>query len=119
MDRREQTILQSFSSAFRGLRHMLRERNFVIQVALGLLALILVFVFKLTWIELIVIILLIGFVLSLETINSAGEKVLDLITREHHPEVAVIKEILAGSVLIASITALVIGMLIFIGAILK
>ena len=58
--------------------------------------------------------ILIGGVLSLETINSSIEKLCDLISMDIDPRIKTIKDLSAGAVLIFSVIALVIGCLIFI-----
>lgn len=119
MARPKQTLVASFRSAFRGIGHQLKERNFIIQITIGVVVCILSFILALTVVELMVIALLFAFVLSTEAVNSACERMLDFITTEQHPEVGRIKEVLAASVLINSIIAALIGILIFGNAILR
>ena len=45
--------------------------------------------------------------------NSACERMMNFVTREHSKEVAHIKEILAAAVLIYSLVAVIAGLLIF------
>ena len=58
----------------------------------------------------------IGMVISLEMINSAIERYCDLVTTDFHPGIKIIKDVAAGAVLIASITSLIIGLIIYIPA---
>lgn len=110
---KNQNLLNSFFSAFRGIKHALRERNFVIQIMLGVVAMSLALALELTRDEKIIIIMLIAFVLATEALNSACERILNLVTKEHNAEVARIKEILSSAVLIYSVAALIIGIWIF------
>ena len=96
-----------------GIKHVLRERNFVIMIMVGIAAITLSLALGLSRNEKIIILLLVAFALSSEAMNSACERILDLLIPHHHAEVARIKEILAGSVLIYSIAALIIGIWIF------
>jgi len=48
-----------------------------------------------------------------ELINTAFEEVVNLITREYHPLAGIIKNIAAGAVLVAALTALWIGYIVF------
>ena len=89
-------------------------RNFRIQVFCGLISIVLCFLLKIQGWELIAILLLIGGVLSLETINTSIEKLCDLISLDRDPKIKTIKDLSAGAVLIFSVIALVIGCLIFI-----
>ena len=89
-------------------------RNFRIQVFCGLISIVLCLLLKIHSWELIAILLLIGGVLSLETINTSIEKLCDLISMDIDPKIKTIKDLSAGAVLIFSVIALVIGCLIFI-----
>lgn len=89
-------------------------RNFRIQVGCGVVSLALCIFLNVQGWEWIAVLLLIGGVLSLETINSSIEKLCDLITIERDPKIKTIKDLSAGAVLIFSIISLVIGCLIFI-----
>ena len=52
-------------------------------------------------------------VLSLELMNTAIEKICDLITKDIHPVIKVVKDISAAAVLIAAIGSLFTGAIIF------
>lgn len=60
-----------------------------------------------------IVVFLIGFVLTAEAFNTAIEKICDFIHPELHPKIGKIKDIAAGGVLIAVLTAVVIGLIIF------
>lgn len=57
--------------------------------------------------------LAIGLVLSVESLNTAVEKVCDFIHPEHHSKIGFIKDVASGAVTFAALTALVIGLLIY------
>ncbi len=107
-------LTRSFKYAGRGLWQVFREeQSFRIQVALGLLVLILALCFRVkTW-EAIALLLVIVMVLVLELINSIFERMVDVLKPRMHPYVETVKDIMAATVLIASIGALVVGLLIF------
>lgn len=113
MAKRRQSLPQSFRSAFRGIAHALRERNFKIQVFIGFLAVVFSFAFDIAPLEKFVIIILIALVLAAEMFNSALERVFDVVAEEEDPEIAEAKELLAGAVLVFAIAAVVIGIWIF------
>lgn len=56
----------------------------------------------------------IAFVLIAETVNTAIENLCDLYSEDYHSKIKKIKDVAAGSVLIASIAAVVIGAIVFI-----
>jgi diacylglycerol kinase (ATP) len=63
--------------------------------------------------EWLFILITIGFVFFAEAVNTAIEKIVDRLMPEKHPVAAKAKDLAAGGVLIAAITALIIGILIF------
>lgn len=108
------TFLKSFVFAFAGILEMIRnERNFKIQSAILVAVCLAGIYFKITQTEWLIIGSLSGLVLSLETMNSAIEKVCDLFTTETDQRIKKIKDIAAGSVLIASLFAAIAGIVIF------
>lgn len=64
--------------------------------------------------EWMALVLSMGLVWTAEAINTAVEFLGDAITMHHHPLIGRAKDVAAGGVLIASITAAIIGMLVFI-----
>ena len=105
----------SFVYAFRGIFYTLRtQHNIWIQLALMLLALVLGFVYDITRMEWIAIAAVSGLVLSLEIVNTAIETFLDARYPEQDKKIGLVKDLAAGAVLMASIAALVVGLLIFI-----
>jgi undecaprenol kinase len=110
-----ETFLKGFVHAIEGIfSSWALGRNFRIQSIIGIVALGLCITLNLLIWEWIVVLILIGGVLSLETINSSIEKLCDLISMDIDPRIKAIKDLSAGAVLIFSVIALVIGCLIFI-----
>lgn len=89
-----------------------KEQSFRIQVFIGLIVILLMFVLKLNPLEKSVLIIVIAMVLSLELINSQIERFLDVIQPSYQPEVKLIKDISAAAVLIAALGAIVVGVVI-------
>ena len=104
-----QGIMQFFS----------RDRNGKIQLVIGIVAIILGFTVSLTSYQWLLVLLCIGLVISLEMINSAIERYCDLVTTDFHPGIKIIKDVAAGAVLVASIMSLIIGLIIFIPALVQ
>ena len=108
-------FFNSLGFAFSGIIQSWKiGQNFKIQVGCGLVSLVLCVLLNVQGWEWIVVLILIGGVLSLETINSSIEKLCDLISMDIDPRIKTIKDLSAGAVLIFSVFALVIGCLIFI-----
>ena len=107
-------FLSSFQFAIKGVRLAVAEQlNIKVQLAGALIAVLAGFCFQITVTEWCVVVLCIGLVLALEVMNSAIENLVDLVTTERNPMAGKIKDMAAGAVLIASVTATIIGILIF------
>ncbi|HEX7902540.1 MAG TPA: diacylglycerol kinase family protein [Chitinophagaceae bacterium] len=64
--------------------------------------------------EMIALILAIGFVWVSEIFNTAIEAIMDHVSPDQHPKVKLIKDVSAAAVLVSSLTAIVVGLIIFI-----
>ncbi|WP_374330948.1 diacylglycerol kinase family protein [Soonwooa sp.] len=105
---------KSFYYTFKGLFWLLKnERNFQIH-CLGLLFnLILIFYFKLqTW-EIIAVLSITFGVMIAEALNTCIEQICDFIEPNFDKRIGVIKDIAGAAVLIASILAVVVGILVY------
>lgn len=104
----------SFKYAFEGLVSALKqEPNLKFHLLTGILVIIISFILNISKLDFIIIILLIGLVISVELTNTAIEAVVDHVIKTNHPGAKLAKDISAGAVLIAAITAAVVGLLIF------
>src|SRR5690625_536801 len=113
LDLKDKKGLIGFSYAWNGLKIMAKERNFRIHLLATLIVIIAGLYFKLNPIEWTAIIFVIGIVLISETFNSVIEQMIDYIKPDIHPTAKIIKDMSAGSVLLASIIAIIVGMIIF------
>lgn len=108
------SLFKSFNYAFKGVRQVFREeQNFRFQVLLGFLVLILAAWLRVQIWEAVILIIVIILVLVLELINSIFERLVDVLKPRIHPYVQTIKDIMAATVLISSVGAVIIGILIF------
>jgi diacylglycerol kinase len=112
--------LKSFEYAINGLKILIiEEHNSRIHLLAAFIALIAGFLLKISLTEWIAIIFSIGLVLTFEIINSSIENFADFISPEQHNVIKKIKDLSAAAVLISAITALIIGLIIFIPKILE
>jgi diacylglycerol kinase (ATP) len=112
--RRVPSILDSFNWAFEGIIHVLRtQRNLRIHFAIAIAVIAAAAALGVDRIELIVLLLAIAFVLVAEMVNSAIEGAIDVSTTSFDPNAKLAKDVAAGAVLIASVTAIAVGYLIF------
>jgi diacylglycerol kinase len=106
--------LRSFKHAFRGLFILLKtEHNARIHLVASVLVIGLGFIFKISSAEWILISVVIGIVCLTELINSAIEKLSDIIEPSKNEKIRDIKDFSAAAVLVAALTAAVTGILIF------
>jgi diacylglycerol kinase len=104
----------SFKYAFQGvLSAFLTEPHLKLHFLAGFITIIAGVFFQLSQLEWIAIITMIGFVLSLELTNTAIEAVVNGFTSEIHPAAKMAKDISAGAVLIAAMTAATVGITVF------
>lgn len=107
-------FLKSFLFAFRGIRDAFREqRNLKVQVLITVVVIGAGFYFNITTIEWCLILMSVGLVIGLEILNTTVENLVDLVTQEWKPHIGKIKDMAAGAVLIASVIALVVGVIVF------
>lgn len=106
---------KSFRYAFEGIQAFFRsEPNAVIHLLATLLVIILAIIFPVNRTEAIALVLATGFVWATELFNTAIEKMLDFVTTERHTSIKFIKDVAASAVLVAALTALCTGALVFI-----
>lgn len=109
-----QPFLASLRRAFRGLALAFEgEANVRREVAILLVVLSVCLVLPLQVWELIAVIFVAAFVCVVEFVNTALERLMNLVKPQFHEEVRDIKDLSAGAVLIAACTAAVVGLLVF------
>lgn len=107
--------LKSFVFAFRGIFFAFKSgHNLWIQSLIGLLVILAGIWFDVNKTEWLILLICIGMVISAEIVNTAIEKMVDLISPDFNTKAGQIKDLAAGAVLVLSIAAAVIGLLIFI-----
>ena len=111
--------IKSFGFAFNGFKILIKEEhNARIHLFAAACVLIAGFALKISTFEWIAIVFAIGFVITLEIINSAIENISNFISPEKHESIKKIKDLAAAGVLLSAVTALIIGLIIFIPKIL-
>jgi len=111
---RPPSVLDSFNYAFEGIIHVLRtQRNMRIHFLAAAVVLVAAIAIGVSRLELIALMISIAFVLIAEMINTAIEGAVDVSTTSFDPNAKLAKDIAAGSVLIATVNAVVIGYLVF------
>ena len=105
----------SFKYATEGIMYALvEEQNLIIMILGGVIALALSLILKITRVEFIIVLILIGIVIAFELINTSIEAVIDLIIEERNKYAKIAKDCAGGAVLVIDFIALMIGLIIFI-----
>ncbi len=113
-------FLKGFVYAFNGLVIFFRhERNGRIQLLIAVLVVLLGFIFHISAAEWMIVLGCIATVLSFEMINSAIEKLCNLVHPAYHPAVKTIKDVSAAAVLFVSLISAIAGVIIFLPKILQ
>jgi len=106
--------LKSVNYALKGaIKLITTEHSVMVQFSLGIIMLIAGIFFQITATEWLFQTLAIGLVMSVEGLNTAIEKIADFIHPDYHERIGFIKDIAAGAVFFAAITAIIIGLIIY------
>lgn len=106
--------LKSVTFAVKGaLKLITTEHSVMVQFSIGILMTIAGFYFNISRTEWLFQTLAIGFVMSIEGLNTAVEKIADFIHPNYHERIGFIKDIAAGAVFFAALTAIAIGTIIY------
>lgn len=114
-------MIEGFKRFKRSMRHALdglswafsHEKNFRIELIIGLFVVAFITIFDVKIWEAIVLLLMIMWVLIFELINTVVERVVDILKPRIHPYARLIKDLMAGVVLISATVSIVVGFLIF------
>lgn len=110
-----QKFIRGFGYALAGLAYVFKTQlNFKVHCCAVVLTVLLGFYLDLFVSDWLWILLACGLVLMAELFNTALEVLVDLVSPEIHPKAKIIKDVSAAAVLIAAMTALGIGLFVFI-----
>ena len=106
--------LKSVTFAFKGaVKLITTEHSVMVQFSIGLALTFAGFYFGISKTDWLFQILAIGLVMSIEGLNTAVEKIADFIHPDYHQRIGFIKDIAAGAVFFAAVTAIIIGLIIY------
>ena len=106
--------LKSMVFALKGAFKLITtEHSVMVQSSLAVLMTLAGFYFGINRMEWMMQILVFGLVLSIEGLNTAVEKIADFIHPDYHQRIGFIKDIAAGAVFFAALTAIAIGCIIY------
>ena len=109
------TVVDAVKNATNGILEATKtEKNLKREFIIALVVLLLGIVFKLEKIELIAVMLSIGFVMVTELINTAIEETVDMVTQKYNQKAKKAKDVAAGAVVTSTFFAFIVGYLVFI-----
>lgn len=112
---RLRSFKKSLAHALNGLEYAIRsEKNFQNEIFVAIFVFIAMIYYRVTPSEMIVLFLVIMGVLIMELLNTVMERIADILKPKIHPYIRVIKDLMAASVLISSLLAVLVGLIIFI-----
>lgn len=107
--------LKSVTYAFKGAVKLIStEHSIMVQFSIGILISILGFIMEISATEWMFQTLAIGLIMSVEGLNTAVEKIADFIHPSYSKRIGFIKDIAAGAVFFTAITAVIIGLIIYV-----
>lgn len=111
---KSKSVPESFSHAWSGIRHAVaQERNLKIHIAVAMVAAVLCIVLPVDSVHSFMVMYAIFFVLCMELINTAVEAMVDLYCgKKITPLAKVAKDCCAGAVLLASVQAVLVGVIV-------
>ena len=107
-------LIRSFVYAWAGIRSCFKsEPNFRIHLIAAIVVIIFSLMFKISSAEWIAVGFCIAFVTTMEMMNTAIEKLCDVVHKEPHPGIKKVKDIAAGAVLLSAVFSLITAAIIF------
>jgi len=107
-------LVRSFGYALAGIRSCLgSEPNFRIHFSATIVVLILSIACNISTNEWIAVCFCVAFVISMEMLNTAIEKLCDIVHKDVHAGIKKVKDIAAGAVLVSAFFSLISGIVIF------
>lgn len=113
-------LIDSFRYASFGIAEAYKgEQNLKIHTVIAVIVVMCGFLFKISYLEWLVCLILIGLVLMAEFFNTAIEYVVDLASPDIHPLAKLAKDTASAGVLMMAIISAIIGLIIFVPEIIE
>ena len=108
-------FLRSIGYAWQGIKYCFRsERNFRIELIIAFITLLFAIMLRIDSGEWLAILFCSSLVLSLEIINTAIEKLSNVVVASIHPIIKVVKDMAAGAVFLVSVVSIIVACIIFV-----
>lgn len=100
--------MKKFADSFNGLKIALTHKAVLIQIVLGVMAIIGGCIIRLDCYEWLAFVICIGLVIMSEIFNTAIEKIGDYLNNEYDERIKTIKDLSSGAVLVSALCALIV-----------
>ena len=108
------SVLDIVKYSINGIKCYAKEgKSIIIYLICSILEIILGFVFRINGLEWILIICILGFILSIELVNTAIEAACDAITKEYNPLIKIAKDCGSAATFVVFIVAIILNIIIF------
>ena len=113
-------IISSVKNSWNGLKVAYKnEQSMYIHLVCTIILLLFSFFLKISMIQWLIIIAIIGLTLVVELLNTAIESTVDLVTKDFHPLAKIAKDTASAAEFVLSVTSAVIALMIFIPKIIE
>lgn len=113
-------LIKSFAFAAAGVKHALQyDQNLRIHFVAAFIVIVVSIFLGVSHFEMGILGIMILLVIITEMINTAIERMVDLITKEHREDAKIAKDVASGMVLVSVVGSLIVGFLIFVPRILE
>jgi len=111
---RQRSVVESFNSAIEGFLYVIKtQKNMRVHFLAAVMILLFAIYLHIPSEQVMTLCCAISLVLILEMVNTAIEHTIDMFTETFHPLARIVKDVMAGAVLLSAVNAFVVGYMIF------
>jgi diacylglycerol kinase (ATP) len=110
---RQRSLADSFNSAIEGFLYVIKtQKNMRVHFLAAVLIIVCAIYLHIQFLQIMILCCAVSLVLIMEMANTAIEHTIDMLTETFHPLARIIKDVMAGAVLISAINAFIVGYII-------
>lgn len=108
------SIFDVIKYSLNGIASYAKEgKSIIIYITCSVIEIILGFLYRINGLEWILVICILGFILSIELVNTSIEKVCDAVTKEYNPLIRIAKDCGSAATFVIFIVAIILNIIIF------
>lgn len=113
-------FMRSVACASNGIRYTFAtEKNIRVLLLIVIAEITTALLLEIPRLELLLLLWIAAVLFALELVNTAIERLADRVTTQHDAQIGIVKDVMAGAVMVASVFAFLIGCIIFFEPVLK